>query len=62
MVSNDFILFFSLDFEVLETEDYELEVEGSLNSSFIASKLWGRYVRGMCRRFEMEVKGYGFKI
>ena len=38
-------------------EDYELEVEGSLNSSSIASD-----ARGMCRRSEMEVKGYGLKI
>lgn len=39
VASNDFILSSSSDSEVSETEDYELEVEGSLNSSSIASKL-----------------------
>ena len=37
MASNDFILSSSSDTEVSEMEDYELEVEGSPNSSFAAS-------------------------
>ena len=37
MASNDFSLSSSSDSEVSETEDYELEVEGSPNSSYIAS-------------------------
>ena len=37
MASNDFSLSSSSDSEVSEMEDYELEVEGSLNSSSIAS-------------------------
>jgi len=34
MASNDFILSSGSDTEVSEMEDYELEVEGSPNSSF----------------------------
>ena len=37
MASNDFSLSSSSDSEVSEMEDYELEVEGSPNSSYIAS-------------------------
>ena len=37
MASNDFILSSGSDTEVSEMEDYELEVEGSPNSSFAAS-------------------------
>ena len=37
MASNDFILSSGSDTEVLEMEDYELEVEGSPNSSFAPS-------------------------
>ena len=37
MASNDFILSSRSDTEVSEIEDYELEVEGSPNSSFAAS-------------------------
>jgi len=37
MASNDFSLSSSLDSEVLEMEDYELEVKGSPNSSYMAS-------------------------
>ena len=37
MASNDISLSSSSDSEVSETEDYELEVEGSPNSSYIAS-------------------------
>ena len=37
MASNDFSLSSSSDTEVSEMEDYELEVEGLLNSSSIAS-------------------------
>ena len=37
VASNDFSLSSSSDSEVSETEDYELEVEGSLNSSSMVS-------------------------
>jgi len=37
MASNDFSLFSSSDSEVSEIEDYELEVQGSPNSSYVAS-------------------------
>jgi len=37
MASNDFSLSSSLDSEVSEMEDYELEVEGSPNLSYMAS-------------------------
>ena len=37
MASNDISLSSSSDSEVSETEDYELEVKGSPNSSYIAS-------------------------
>ena len=37
MASNDFILSSGSDTEVSEMKDYELEVEGSPNSSFAAS-------------------------
>ena len=37
MASNDFSLSSSSDSEVSELKDYELEVEGSMNSSSIAS-------------------------
>ena len=37
MASNDISLSSSSDSEVSETEDYELEVEGSPNSSYKAS-------------------------
>ena len=49
VASNDFILSSSSDSEVSETEDYELEVEGSLNSSSTASNKEGTQEAFMCR-------------